>query len=180
MKEVVAELLKKINEKNVIWFALTFLIVVLAILVLPKFFQNLSLVLEGVGISTPYSKILIFVLYLSVGFLIMKPVSSILGTRKKNSKFRELTKKIDKLPNEEFQALLEFAVQQRTHICFRAEYTHIARLLKAKGLLSTGWHGPDDFDGSEDFFMSDKLLDYLTEKFKDEIHKVRTQKKRNS
>ncbi len=177
MKEIISEVLKKINEKNIIWFALTFLIVVMAILIFPSYFQNFAKTLEGIGIKTPYSKTLILLLYVSIGILIMKPVSTFLGIRKKGSKFREMTKQIDRLPNEEFQALLEFAVQQRSHICFKAEYTHIARLLKAKGLLTTGWNGPDDYDGSEDFFMSDKLLEYLTEKFKDEIHKFRTQKK---
>lgn len=173
VEKITTEILKKINEKNIIWFALTFIIVVMAIIVSPSGFLKFIEILERVGLNSPYSKILVFLLYLSVSILFMKPLSDFLAERKKGKKYRYLVKQIEKLPKDEFQLLIQFAVSQNTAIHVKAKYTHIARLLKAKGLLDNGWGGPDDYDGSELYIISDKLLNYLTSKYKDEIDKVR-------
>lgn len=174
MKDFIGEALKKINEKNIVWFALTIVIVVLAILFLPSYFQKCVLTLEETGIETPYSKILIIIFYLSLGILIMKPVSSFLGVRKQTSNYRKIIKKIDNLPEEEFRILIQFAFYQRTDILLMKEHTHIARRLKAKGLLFTGYDGPDEYNGSEVFFMKDSILEYLTLKYSDQIDRIRS------
>lgn len=176
MKEVVSEILKKINEKNLIWFALTFFFVLLAILLLPSMFSALVEKLNTVGISKPYSTIMIFLFYGSISFLLMRPISSLIEEFKKSSSLREKKKLIKKLGEDEFHILMHFAVFQDTSYRFPPEYTHKARLLEKKGLLYTGFNGRYG-DGSETFFLKKDILNFLTEEYHDQIDKFRTAQK---
>lgn len=173
MKEIVGEILKKINEKNLIWFALTFFFVLLAIILFPSGFNFLNDKVNTVGISKPYSTAMIFLFYCSFSFLLMKPISSIIEEYKKSSLFRAQQKLVKKLTDDEFQILMHFAVNQGTSYRFPPQSTHKARLLEKKGLLSTGYNHRYG-DGSETFFIKKNLLNFLTEEYHDLIDKFRT------
>lgn len=166
------EILKKINEKNVIWFALTICVSVVAILISPDFFFLSTITLQNGGIGSPYASILMLILYLSVGVLLVKPVPGWLQRRGSRRKFYKLRKQIEKLPEKELWILKEFAYLQDQLIRVKAENVHIARLLDSKGIIKASPEGPYG-SGEQYFYMDKELLNYLTSKYQDEINEVR-------
>lgn len=172
MKEVASEIIKKINERNIVWIALAFSLSIILILIFSSYFIAFVRILENSGVPTPYSKVMILILDISLCILFMNPIASFLQRRKKEEKWRLLIKNLDKLSEDEHYLLLSFAVRQENTLFIKASDVHVARLLKKKGFLTTSWN-LGKYEGGEDFYMPDILLEYLTEKFHDEINVVR-------
>ena len=173
MNQVVSEVLKKINERNVIWFALVVILSTSVLFLLPSFFNKLVLGLESIKIDKPYSIIIVILLYLCISVVILNPLANFIQSYKRDKKKNKYKKIIDSLDGDELQALFQFALHQSCSVSFASEHRHLVRLLVERGIVSTGYSGPDRRNGSEMFFISEKVLNYITRKFQTEIQEHR-------
>lgn len=170
------EIINKINKENIIWFALTIILVVFSILLSKSTFSKLTQSLESLSLPKTGSIILIFLLYLSISIVVIRAIISILKTISamiiNYQKNKAEEKKFKSLNEKEYELLLLFAISQKNRKAISTKDIPLARILVKKGFLNH-CGGYQNVDGSEDFFMEEDILNEITELNYDKIQELR-------